>query len=90
MASDTELIAEFIRARTEHRTHTPPSERRGAPLALADAYRQQDQLRQTLVGRGERLAEFVERHAAVPARRICCRRRRIPPVTTLSGTVVPL
>jgi 2-keto-4-pentenoate hydratase len=55
VASDTELIAEFIRARTEDRAHTPPSERQGAPLSLAEAYRLQDLLRQTLVSRGERL-----------------------------------
>ena len=53
MASDTELIAEFVGARTEHRSHTPPSERQGTPLTLAEAYRLQDLLRETLLRRGE-------------------------------------
>ena len=53
MASDAELIAEFIRARAEHRAHTPPSERQGQPLSLAEAYRLQDVLRQTLLRHGE-------------------------------------
>lgn len=53
MASDAELIAEFIGARTEHRAHTPPSERQGQPLSLAEAYRLQDVLRDALVRRGE-------------------------------------
>jgi 2-keto-4-pentenoate hydratase len=56
VASDTELIAEFVRARTEHRSHTPPSERRGQPLPLAEAYRLQDRLRETLIGGGEKVA----------------------------------
>jgi 2-keto-4-pentenoate hydratase len=55
VASDAELIAEFIRARTDHRAHTPPSERQGTPLTLAEAYRLQDLLRETLIGRGETL-----------------------------------
>jgi len=55
VASDPELITEFVRARTEHRAHTPPSEVRGRPLTLDEAYRLQDQLRETLVGRGERV-----------------------------------
>jgi len=53
VASDAELIAEFIGARTEHRAHTPPSERQGQPLSLAEAYRLQDVLRDALVRRGE-------------------------------------
>jgi 2-keto-4-pentenoate hydratase len=56
VASDAELIAEFVRARTEHRSHTPPSERQGRPLTVAEAYRLQDLLRETLVGRGEKVA----------------------------------
>ena len=48
VASDAELIAEFVAARTEHRAHTPPSERQGTPLGLAEAYRLQDLLRETL------------------------------------------
>ncbi|HVQ24241.1 MAG TPA: hypothetical protein VMV01_03650, partial [Planctomycetota bacterium] len=55
MASDdTALIEQFIRARTEPRTHTPPSEQ-GRRLELAEAYRLQDRLREVLLARGERL-----------------------------------
>jgi 2-keto-4-pentenoate hydratase len=56
VASDAELISEFVRARTEHRAHTPPSERQGRPLSLTEAYRLQDLLRETLVGNGEKVA----------------------------------
>jgi 2-keto-4-pentenoate hydratase len=67
VASDAELIAEFVRARTEHRAHTPPSERQGKPLSLAEAYRLQDLLRETLVGSGEKVvgwkAGFTNRSA---------------------------
>jgi 2-keto-4-pentenoate hydratase len=55
VASDAELIAEFVAVRTEHRAHTPPSERQGATLSLAEAYRLQELLRQTLIGRGDRV-----------------------------------
>ena len=56
MASDDRaLIDEFIRARTEPRLHTPPSEQ-GRRLDLAEAYRLQDTLREALLARGERLA----------------------------------
>ena len=56
MASDDRaLIDEFIKARTEPRPHTPPSEQ-GRALDLAEAYRLQDLLREALLARGERLA----------------------------------
>ena len=56
MASDDRaLIDEFIKARTESRTHTPPSEQ-GRALDLPEAYRLQDLLREALLARGERLA----------------------------------
>ena len=56
MASDDRaLIDEFIKARTESRPHTPPSEQ-GRALELAEAYRLQDLLREALLARGERLA----------------------------------
>ena len=67
MASDAELIDEFVAARTEHRAHTPPSERQGTPLGLAEAYRLQDLLRETLTGHGEKVvgwkAGFTNRAA---------------------------
>jgi 2-keto-4-pentenoate hydratase len=53
--NDVLLIEEFLRARTEPRMHRPPSEQ-GRRLDLADAYRLQDQLREALLARGERLA----------------------------------
>src|SRR4030095_16838832 len=47
--------------------HTPPSERLGTPLGLAEAYRLQDLLRETLVGHGEKVvgwkAGFTNRAA---------------------------
>jgi 2-keto-4-pentenoate hydratase len=52
---DRALIDEFIKARTESRPHTPPSEQ-GRLLDLAEAYRLQDGLREALLARGERLA----------------------------------
>jgi 2-keto-4-pentenoate hydratase len=54
-SDDRALIDEFIRARTEPRTHRPPSEQ-GRRLDLAEAYRLQDALREALLARGERLA----------------------------------
>jgi len=54
-SDDRALIDEFIRARTEPRLHTPPSEQ-GRRLDLAEAYRLQDTLREALLARGERLA----------------------------------
>jgi 2-oxopent-4-enoate/cis-2-oxohex-4-enoate hydratase len=54
-SDDRALIEEFVRARTERRRHKPPSEQ-GRTLALAEAYRLQDMLRETLLARGERLA----------------------------------
>jgi 2-keto-4-pentenoate hydratase len=52
---DAALIDEFLRARTEGRLHRPPSEQ-GRRLDLAEAYRLQDRLRESLLARGERLA----------------------------------
>ena len=67
MASDdTALIEQFIRARTEPRTHTPPSEQ-GRRLELAEAYRLQDRLREALLARGERLAGWKAAFTARPA-----------------------
>lgn len=54
-ATDAELIDEFLRARSEPRPHRPPSQQ-GRRLGLAEAYRLQDRLRETLLARGERLA----------------------------------
>jgi len=54
-SDDRALIEQFVRARTEPRPHTPPSEQ-GRRLELAEAYRLQDQLREALLARGERLA----------------------------------
>jgi 2-keto-4-pentenoate hydratase len=54
-AHDAPLIDEFVRARVECRAHRPPSEQ-GRRLELAEAYRVQDQLRDVLLARGERLA----------------------------------
>jgi len=54
-SDDRALIDEFIKARTESRPHTPPSEQ-GRGLELAEAYRLQDLLREALLARGERLA----------------------------------
>ncbi|HEX6209624.1 MAG TPA: fumarylacetoacetate hydrolase family protein [Methylomirabilota bacterium] len=56
MASDDRaLIDAFLRARTEPRPHTPPSEQ-GRRLDPAEAYHLQDRLREALLARGERLA----------------------------------
>ena len=56
MASDDRaLVEQFLKARSEARPHTPPSEQ-GRKLALAEAYQVQDQLRAALLARGERLA----------------------------------
>lgn len=55
VSDDRVLIEQFVRARTEARSHTPPSEQ-GRRLELAEAYRLQDQLREALLARGERLA----------------------------------
>ncbi len=52
---DRALIEQFIAARAGGRTHEPPSEH-GRRLELAEAYRLQDQLREALLARGERLA----------------------------------
>ena len=54
-ADDRALIEQFLKARTEPRPHTPPSEQ-GRRLALPEAYHVQDQLRDALLGRGARLA----------------------------------
>lgn len=53
--NDAALIDEFVRARSEPRLHTPPSAQ-GRRLDVAEAYRLQDRLRETLLARGERLA----------------------------------
>ena len=67
MASDdTALIEQFIRARTEPRMHTPPSEQ-GRRLDLAEAYRLQDKLREALLARGERLAGWKAAFTTRPA-----------------------
>jgi 2-keto-4-pentenoate hydratase len=47
------LIDLLLGSRTTHRAIAPPSETR--PLALTDAYRIQDELREALLERGERL-----------------------------------
>lgn len=52
---DRTLIEQFVRARAETMPHRPPSEQ-GRRLELAEAYRLQDQLREALLARGERLA----------------------------------
>ena len=52
---DRSLIDQFARARGEAVPHRPPSEQ-GRRLELAEAYRLQDQLREALLARGERLA----------------------------------
>ena len=52
---DRSLIDQFVRARAEPVPHRPPSEQ-GRRLELAEAYRLQDQLREALLARGERLA----------------------------------
>ena len=69
VASDAELIAEFVAVRTEHRAHTPPSERQGATLSLAEAYRLQELLRQTLMGRGDRVTGWKAASPTTPRRR---------------------
>src|SRR5437879_8613841 len=59
------LIEELLAAREQHRAIVPPSEKRR--LSLAEAYTVQDRLRETLVGRGERVigwkAGFTNRAA---------------------------
>jgi 2-keto-4-pentenoate hydratase len=52
--SDSDLVKECLAARDEPRPHRPPSEQRR--LGLAEAYTVQDRLRETLIGRGERVA----------------------------------
>ena len=52
---DRTLIEQFVRARAGAMPHQPPSEQ-GRRLELAEAYRLQDQLREALLARGERLA----------------------------------
>ena len=52
---DRSLIDQFVRARSERSPHRPPSEQ-GRRLDVGDAYRLQDQLREALLARGERLA----------------------------------
>jgi 2-keto-4-pentenoate hydratase len=47
------MIDRLLGARDQHRAIAPPSET--APLELPDAYRVQDELRQALLARGERL-----------------------------------
>jgi 2-keto-4-pentenoate hydratase len=54
-ADDRALVEQFLKARTEPRPHTPPSEQ-GRRLAVPEAYHVQDQLREALLARGERLA----------------------------------
>jgi 2-keto-4-pentenoate hydratase len=65
-SDDTALIEQFIRARTEPRMHTPPSEQ-GRRLDLAEAYRLQDKLREALLARGERLAGWKAAFTTRPA-----------------------
>lgn len=52
---DRTLIEQFVRARGQAVPHQPPSEQ-GRRLELAAAYRLQDELRETLLAGGERLA----------------------------------
>ena len=52
---DRTLIEQFVRARGEAVPQRPPSEQ-GRRLDVAEAYRLQDQLREALLARGERLA----------------------------------
>lgn len=49
-----DLVRECLAARDEPRPHRPPSETKR--LGLTEAYAVQDRLRETLVGRGERVA----------------------------------
>ena len=49
-----DLVKECIAARDEPRPHRPPSETKR--LSLTEAYAVQDRLRETLLGRGERVA----------------------------------
>jgi 2-keto-4-pentenoate hydratase len=63
---DATLIAEFVRARAEGRPHRPPGEQ-GRRLDLAEAYRLQDRLRETLIAGGERLAGWKAAFTTRPA-----------------------
>jgi 2-keto-4-pentenoate hydratase len=62
---DDAVIREFVAARDERRPHAPPSERRR--LSSDEAYALQDRLRETLVGRGERVVGWKAGFTSVAA-----------------------